>query len=114
MATLSTNDNDSDYWVKDDTKKKFFKIPEFCSSLQQYLSKLLSIQVDISLQTPPKKNRWSDEPMAYRIRITGTYEDKPKLQRSLFDFMEKFLNTVKSVVLTDDDKGKYFVLNKDF
>ncbi len=108
MPARIIDDNEGVYWVNDDIEKCFFKNSQFCTGLKEYLFNLLSIQVEISLQTPPKKNHRHDEPMKYRVCVVDTFDNKSERQQAVSDCIKKLFKTIKSKSKQyDNDKGKF-------
>jgi hypothetical protein len=107
MPTRAIENKEDGYWVEDEIEKRFFKNPQFCSSLKDYLFNLLSIPIEIGLQTPPKKNRWDTESIKYKIWVVGTFENKLDMQQAVSDRIKKIFQTIKSKSIQyNDDTGK--------
>ena len=80
-----------EYWVTDNTQKRFFSNPRFCSSLCDRIREIFSMDIEISLAKQPTKNWHEREIRDYRIRCTET-----DMQETVFDFIRNYLKKIQS------------------
>jgi len=101
-----SEDDKSGYWIDNDIEKRFFKNSQFCLSLKEYLFNRLSIEIEITLQTPPRKNRRYDETKKYRIYVINKSNSKPEMQQAMSDCIKQIFQMIKSKPKKyNDDKG---------
>lgn len=86
----------NDYRVTDDLQKRFFKNPRFCTSVQDYIRKTLSVEIEISLATVPKQYRYESDKTFYKIQQLGTHTHP-----SLSDLITNYLNKIRSVTCSN-------------
>lgn len=87
MATST----DGKYSITDNVQKRFFKNPRFCSSLQDSIRKIFSIEIDISLVTEPKRYRTQIDTYTHQICVIET-----DMQQTVFDFISDYLKKIQT------------------
>lgn len=54
-----SDEDEINYWIDDLTEKRFFfENSEFRMGFKQCIFQILSVQIEINLQVPPRRYRW--------------------------------------------------------
>ncbi|CAF3999400.1 unnamed protein product, partial [Adineta steineri] len=112
MKVKSDDPNEGGCEIDDPVQVKFFHNTKFCLRVQEYLQKLLSVQIAIVPQQLMKE-RWNTENVenGYQIHILDTKENKTEIEKVLSDAIKNLFETVQSQTFTND-KVKEWLQNR--
>ena len=81
---------DGNYWITDNIQKQFLENPRFCSTLQDSIRKIFSVEIEINFANDPA-NSWNEnKSQAHGIRLVETHK-----QQAVFDFISQYLKKIQ-------------------
>lgn len=97
-AVLNTNG----YTIENPVQKRFFRNPDFCLWVQEYVQNLCSLKIAIILQRPRSNQRNSNnESAVYNIHVLDPQDRASENGQVVADCLENLFQAMQSQTFSD-------------